>query len=164
MSACIAPARWFSIISMASNIVTDTKAFEAPAATSAAAEATRFLLECEFVQLLADPAYVQYIVQQHLHKDGFEAYLAYLLGHWSTLAYARHLRWPQGLVHLRLLVFDKEFRAAAAREDFCAELREGELHAWRTRAAEADALVEAAVAAAAGGAAAAPRVSLASAT
>ena len=149
---------------MASNIVTDTKAFEAPAATSAAAEATRFLLECEFVQLLADPAYVQYIVQQHLHKDGFEAYLAYLLGHWSTLAYARHLRWPQGLVHLRLLVCDKEFRAAAAREDFCAELREGELHAWRTRAAEADALVEAAVAAAAGGAAAAPRVSLASAT
>ena len=126
---------------------------DAAAAAVAASEARRFVLELEFVQMLADPAYVHYVVQQHLHKDGFSAYLAFLLQHWSTLAYARHVRWPQGLVHLRLLVLDAGFRAAAAREDFAAELRAIELAAWRQRAADADADADAAAAAAAAAAA-----------
>ena len=90
-------------------------------------ESTRFVLELEFVQLLADPAYVCYVVQQHLHKDGFAAYLRYLHGHWSTLPYARHLRWPLGLVHLRLLVLDADFCEAARDDDFIVTLRDAEL-------------------------------------
>ena len=131
-------------------------ASEPPAAPPAAdSESTRFVLELEFVQLLADPAYVCYVVQQHLHKDGFAAYLRYLHGHWSTLPYARHLRWPLGLVHLRLLVLDADFCEAARDDDFIVTLRDAELGAWRAAAVAGDAAAAAAAEAAAAAAAAA---------
>ncbi len=84
------------------------------------ADRTRFELELEFVQLLALPAYVQWLAQQgYLDSDPFKAYLRYLL-YWRDPAYARHLLYPSALTVLELLVCSREFRAAALQPGFVA--------------------------------------------
>lgn len=81
-------------------------------------ELTRFELELEFVQLLALPAYVQWLAQQgYLDSEPFKAYLRYLL-YWRDPAYARHLLCPSALTVLELLVCSREFRAAALQPGF----------------------------------------------
>ena len=107
----------------------------APPPDAADAAHTRFIAELEFVSLLADPAFVSFSVAQFLSKPGFSAYLGYLATHWPTPAYARHVRHPAGLLHLRLLVEDAGFRAAAADGAAAAQFKAAQLDAWRAAAA-----------------------------
>ena len=108
-----------------------------PLASSESAEgaATRFVLELEFVSALADPEYCHYIVAHFVGKPGFLAYLRYLCAHWSTPPYARHLRYPAGLLHLRLLAADESFRASLADAAWAAGFKALQLDAWRAAAA-----------------------------
>lgn len=81
-------------------------------------ESKRFTLELEFVQMLANPAYVQWLAQEgYFASPSFHRYLEYLL-HWRHPDRARFLLYPSALTVLELLVTDPEFRAAAGGPGF----------------------------------------------
>ncbi|KAL9941649.1 hypothetical protein ACHAQF_009192 [Verticillium nonalfalfae] len=65
---------------------------------------TRFEIELEFVQSLANPAYLNHLAAQKLlSKPEFVAYLAYLQ-YWSKPPYLKYLMYPgPTLKHLELL-------------------------------------------------------------
>ena len=101
-------------------------------APAPAPDALRFELELEFVQLLASPAYVQWLSQQGYldHAPFVDGYLRYLL-YWREPRYARHLLCPAALSVLELLVSSTDFRAAAAQPGFV-----GYVQAQLTRASQ----------------------------
>ena len=105
---------------------------------SADAERLRFELELEFVNLMADMSYVAHLsTEGYLQKPSFLRYLRYLLTTWSAPAYAKHVRFPLSLLHLRLAVHDEAFRELASNAVAAAELRGAEIAAWRAAAAPA---------------------------
>ncbi|KAI1815629.1 SOH1-domain-containing protein [Poronia punctata] len=65
---------------------------------------TRFEIELEFVQSLANPFYLNHLASQKLLNDpAFIAYLAYLQ-YWSRPPYIKYLNYPgPTLKHLELL-------------------------------------------------------------
>ncbi len=72
-------------------------------------EEIRFKLELEFVQSLANPAYIQWLFQsQYFSKPEFVNYLAYLL-YWRQPEYAVYVTFPYCLEMLGMLQ-DDEFR------------------------------------------------------
>ena len=81
-------------------------------------EAKRFTLELEFVQMLANPAYIQWLAHEgYLTNASFLRYLGYL-SYWRKPDYARHLLYPIALTMLELLQQDAEFRATALQPSF----------------------------------------------
>ncbi|CAJ0937055.1 unnamed protein product, partial [Mesorhabditis belari] len=71
----------------------------------------RFEIECEFVQSLANPHYLNFLSQRgYFKEDYFVNYLKYLL-YWKRPEYARCLKYPQCLFMLEALQ-EKEFREA----------------------------------------------------
>lgn len=76
-------------------------------------EANRFVMELEFVQLLAKPQYCQWLAANGYFDDpAFIKYLNYLQ-YWTQPKYARYLEYPQSLFYLRALQEEsvrKEFR------------------------------------------------------
>lgn len=86
-------------------------------------ERTRFQIELEFVQCLANPNYLNFLAQRkYLQMPKFIAYLRYLQ-YWRQPEYAKYLRYPMCLHFLDLLQhepFRKEIsttRAAKFIED-----------------------------------------------
>ncbi|KAE9550933.1 hypothetical protein FO519_005847 [Halicephalobus sp. NKZ332] len=74
---------------------------------------TRFEIECEFVQSLANPHYLNYLAQRGYFKEAtFVRYLKYLC-YFKEPNYARTLKYPQALTFLDLLQ-KAEFREAIA--------------------------------------------------
>uniref|UniRef100_A0A183TV30 Mediator of RNA polymerase II transcription subunit 31 n=1 Tax=Toxocara canis TaxID=6265 RepID=A0A183TV30_TOXCA len=73
----------------------------------------RFEVECEFVQALANPHYLNFLAQRGYFKETyFINYLKYLL-YWKRPEYARALKYPQCL-HFLEAVQSSEFREAIA--------------------------------------------------
>eukprot|EP01018_Ginkgo_biloba_P012832 Gb_00272 [translate_table: standard] len=63
----------------------------------------RFLLELEFVQCLANPAYINYLAQNRFFDDeAFVGYLKYLL-YWQRPEYIKFIMYPHCLLFLELL-------------------------------------------------------------
>mmetsp|Transcript_36634 Transcript_36634/g.59219 ORF Transcript_36634/g.59219 Transcript_36634/m.59219 type:complete len:137 (+) Transcript_36634:11-421(+) len=72
-------------------------------------ENTRFQMELEFVQMLANPAYLNYLAQnRYLEDQAFLNYLRYL-HYWKRPEYAKYLVYPEGLFFLDMLE-DETFR------------------------------------------------------
>lgn len=73
----------------------------------------RFILELEFVQLLANPTYIHYLAQNRYFDDeAFVGYLKYLL-YWKRPEYAKFIVYPHAFFFLDLLQ-SAHFRAAMA--------------------------------------------------
>ncbi|GBG68721.1 hypothetical protein CBR_g3263 [Chara braunii] len=73
----------------------------------------RFLLELEFVQCLANPAYINYLAQnRYFDNPSFINYLKYLL-YWTKPEYAKFIVYPHSLFFLEMLQ-SKQFRTAIA--------------------------------------------------
>ncbi|PAV76333.1 hypothetical protein WR25_24002 [Diploscapter pachys] len=73
----------------------------------------RFEIECEFVQALCNPHYLNFLAQRGYFKEAyFINYLKYLL-YWKKPEYAKCLKYPQCLFFLDL-VQEPEFREAIA--------------------------------------------------
>uniref|UniRef100_A0A915CPT8 Mediator of RNA polymerase II transcription subunit 31 n=1 Tax=Ditylenchus dipsaci TaxID=166011 RepID=A0A915CPT8_9BILA len=73
----------------------------------------RFEIECEFVQALANPHYLNYLAQRGFFKEEyFVNYLKYLL-YFKRPEYARTLKYPQCLFFLEAIQ-SAEFREAMA--------------------------------------------------
>ncbi|CAP31388.2 Protein CBR-MDT-31 [Caenorhabditis briggsae] len=76
-------------------------------------EKTRFEVECEFVQALANPNYLNFLAQRGYFKEEyFVNYLKYLL-YWKNPQYARCLKFPQCL-HMLEALQSQQFRDAMA--------------------------------------------------
>ncbi|KAL0923287.1 hypothetical protein M5K25_007338 [Dendrobium thyrsiflorum] len=73
----------------------------------------RFLLELEFVQCLANPAYIHYLAQNRYFED--EAFIGYLkyLQYWQRPEYIKFIMYPHCLFFLELLQ-NANFRNAMA--------------------------------------------------
>lgn len=71
-----------------------------------AEERTRFQIELEFVQCLANPNYLNFLAQRkYLQMPNFVAYLRYLQ-YWRQPEYAQYLRYPMCLHFLDLLQYE----------------------------------------------------------
>ncbi|CAL2029157.1 unnamed protein product [Caenorhabditis brenneri] len=80
---------------------------------TAESEKTRFEVECEFVQALANPNYLNFLAQRGYFKEEyFVNYLRYLL-YWKQPQYARCLKFPQCL-HMLEALQSQQFRDAMA--------------------------------------------------
>jgi mediator of RNA polymerase II transcription subunit 31 len=67
---------------------------------------TRFQVELEFVQCLANPNYLNFLAQRGIFKDpSFVNYLKYLQ-YWKEAKYAKFLKYPQCLHMLELLQYE----------------------------------------------------------
>ena len=76
-------------------------------------EETRFVRELEFVQCLANPRYLYFLVQRNYFGDpNFVNYLRYLM-YWTRPEYIKYIRYPHAVHFLRLLQ-DQEFRTQLA--------------------------------------------------
>lgn len=70
-------------------------------------ETTRFQIELEFVQSLANPNYLNYLAQRGYFKQPtFLNYLRYLM-YWKEPEYCKHLVYPQCLRLLEMLQHEK---------------------------------------------------------
>uniref|UniRef100_A0A1I8C1L6 Mediator of RNA polymerase II transcription subunit 31 n=1 Tax=Meloidogyne hapla TaxID=6305 RepID=A0A1I8C1L6_MELHA len=89
----------------------------------------RFEIECEFVQALANPHYLNYLAQKgYFKEDCFVNYLKYLL-YFKWPAYSRTLKYPQCLFLLECLQY-AEFREAIASTDNARYIEDQLLLQW----------------------------------
>mmetsp|Transcript_17736 Transcript_17736/g.68804 ORF Transcript_17736/g.68804 Transcript_17736/m.68804 type:complete len:151 (+) Transcript_17736:48-500(+) len=78
-------------------------------------ERTRFLLELEFVQCLANTNYLLYLAQnRYFTNPAFIEYLKYLR-YWRKPEYSKYIRYPHCLHFLELLQFP-QFREAFVKD------------------------------------------------
>ncbi|KAL3081865.1 hypothetical protein niasHT_037043 [Heterodera trifolii] len=89
----------------------------------------RFEIECEFVQALANPHYLNYLAQRgYFKEDYFVNYLKYLL-YFKRPEYARTLKFPQCLFFLEALQ-SAGFREAIASVDNARYIEDQQLLQW----------------------------------
>ncbi|KAF8563855.1 hypothetical protein P879_09992 [Paragonimus westermani] len=91
---------------------------------------TRFQIELEFVQCLANPSYLNFLAQQGcFEKPAFVNYLQYLR-YWKEPAYSRYLIYPFCL-HILDLLQSAEFRSELARGHVCRYIDDQILLHWQ---------------------------------
>ena len=85
---------------------------------------TRFELELEFVQMLANPAYLAYLASaKYLQKEEFIYYLAYLQ-YWTKPPYVQWLKYPIATLKNLELLQQEDFRRDIIRPDVMFRLSE----------------------------------------
>ncbi|VDK70947.1 unnamed protein product [Onchocerca ochengi] len=90
----------------------------------------RFEIECEFVQALANPHYLNFLAQRGYFKEPFFInYLKYLL-YWKRPEYARALKYPQCL-HFLEAVQSSAFREAVTCTANAKFIEEQQLLQWQ---------------------------------
>lgn len=90
----------------------------------------RFQMELEFVQLLANPAYLQYLAQNdYFTKPSFKTYLKYLQ-YWHTQPYSSYILYPYCLETLDMLQSSRWLEALADTRVINWLHRE-EFHSWK---------------------------------
>lgn len=100
-----------------------------PPQESAEEARCRFEIECEFVQALSNPNYLNYLAQRGYFKEEyFVNYLKYLL-YFKRPEYARTLKFPQCLFFLEALQ-NVEFREAIASVDNARYIEDQQLLQW----------------------------------
>ncbi|CAL8082858.1 unnamed protein product [Calicophoron daubneyi] len=91
---------------------------------------TRFQIELEFVQCLANPNYLNFLAQQGCFDNpAFINYLQYLR-YWKDPAYSRYLIYPYCL-HMLELLQSAEFRSELARGQVCRYVDDQILLHWQ---------------------------------
>lgn len=91
----------------------------------------RFILELEFVELLASPHYLHYLAYSHYFSDAsFLRYLSYLQ-YWHAPTYAKHVSHPHALAMLDLLQHES-FRSALSNPQFIGMMHEQQFWHWRS--------------------------------
>ena len=96
----------------------------------AAADAA-LLAEAEFIQALAQPAFLQHLARTRALADAaFVARLGALHARWSAPGAAAALHFPMALAFLAAAAGSAAFRAACADDAFIAALREAQFAHW----------------------------------
>jgi len=90
---------------------------------TAAGGDTRFLVELEFVQCLANPFYLHHLAQEgYLDDPAFLRFLRYLR-YFSRPPYVRYVAFPHALAYLELLA-DDGFRERLKHPEFVQECQQ----------------------------------------
>ncbi len=90
----------------------------------------RFILELEFVQLLANPQYLRYLAQNRYFEDErFINFLSYLQ-YWSKPQYIKYISYPHCLYFLELLQRE-EFRNALLQDQYIGLVHHQQFQHWR---------------------------------
>lgn len=90
---------------------------------------TRWEVELEFVQSLANIPYLSYLAQNHYLSDPhFINYLEYLQ-YWSQPNYAKYIVYPNCL-HVLQLLTNEEFRRLLVNPDFTGQLMNDMVNRW----------------------------------
>jgi mediator of RNA polymerase II transcription subunit 31 len=93
--------------------------------------ALRFTCELEFIELLANPWYLQHLAQHKYFDDAnFLRYLDYL-SYWSLPAYARHVTHTHALAFLEMLR-SPAFRAQLLVPAYVEQLHAQQFWHWRS--------------------------------
>ncbi|KAI0033452.1 SOH1-domain-containing protein [Vararia minispora EC-137] len=109
----------------------DTHSILRPSDEAREKNRSRFELELEFVQALANPFYLHSLAHQgFLSQPVFVNYLRYLQ-YWKSKEYARFILYPHALHHLDLLQ-DEQFRKDIAKEEWRDSLNQKQYEHWRT--------------------------------
>lgn len=91
---------------------------------------TRWEVELEFVQSLANLQYLHYLAQnKHLEDPKFLAYLKYL-EYWRLPEYSKHLVYPNCL-HILTLLQSEEFRQQILRADAVGVIMNDMVNRWK---------------------------------
>lgn len=91
---------------------------------------TRWEVELEFVQSLANIQYVNYLAQSDYFSDpAFIAYLEYLM-YWKDEKYSRYLVYPNCL-HILTLLQNEEFRKNVVNPEFMNALMNDMVKRWQ---------------------------------
>lgn len=91
---------------------------------------TRWEVELEFVQSLANIQYVNYLAQSEYFSDpAFIAYLEYLM-YWKDEKYSRYLVYPNCL-HILTLLQNEEFRKNVVNPEFMNALMNDMVKRWQ---------------------------------
>ncbi|GEQ70386.1 hypothetical protein JCM33374_g4063 [Metschnikowia sp. JCM 33374] len=91
---------------------------------------TRWEVELEFVQSLANIQYVNFLAQNGYFSDpAFIAYLEYL-NYWKEAKYAKYLVYPNCL-HILTLLQKETFRKDIVNPDFMNTLMNDMVHKWQ---------------------------------
>jgi len=91
---------------------------------------TRWEVELEFVQGLANPMYVHFLAQQkYLENEDFLRYLEYL-EYWRELPHLQFIVYPNCLTMLTLLK-QPEFRREIARAEVAQLIMDGFFRKWQ---------------------------------
>lgn len=94
-------------------------------------ESLRFMQELEFVQLLSNASYLNFLAQKGYFKDpAFMAYLSYLR-YWKRPEYLSYLTWPSCLSYLDLLLEDDSFRNRLEHFEFAKLLHQQQYQQWQ---------------------------------
>lgn len=95
---------------------------------------SRFEVELEFVECLANPAYLAFMSQQPglLGDARFRAYLVHLLATWTRPSHAALVAYPDGVAHLRRLVEEPGFGDALRDPVFVQTLHREQYERWAT--------------------------------
>ena len=92
-------------------------------------EQIRFQVELEFVQMLANPFYLQHLAQYKYFEDkSFISYLKYLL-YWKQPEYSKFIMYPNCLYYLDRLQ-DEGFRSECAKAGFSQFLMDQQRRHW----------------------------------
>ncbi|KAK0417258.1 hypothetical protein QR680_012910 [Steinernema hermaphroditum] len=90
----------------------------------------RFEIECEFVQALCNPHYLNHLAQRgYFQEDYFVNYLKYLL-YWKKPEYIRALKYPQCLHFLEALQ-SPQFREALASSSAAKFIEDQQILQWQ---------------------------------
>ena len=90
----------------------------------------RFIQELEFVQMLSNPQYLQFLAQQgYFKQETFINYLSYLK-YWQTQPYAKYVVYPYSLQMLDFLQ-ENEFRDQLANMDYSLVLHSKQYKHWQ---------------------------------
>ncbi|PXF47566.1 Mediator of RNA polymerase II transcription subunit 31 [Gracilariopsis chorda] len=94
------------------------------------ADRQRFEVELEFVQCLANSAYLNFLAQnEYLDSPDFIAYLKYLQ-YWRRPEYAKFIVFPHAL-HFLYLLQEPDFREALKRNDYSMILHQQQGYQWQ---------------------------------
>ncbi|XP_059154802.1 mediator of RNA polymerase II transcription subunit 31-like [Physella acuta] len=102
---------------------------------------TRFQIELEFVQCLANPNYLIFFAQRNIFKDpNFINYLKYLL-YWKEQRYAKFLKYPQCLHMIELLQYE-HFRKELVNSQCAKFIDDQQLLHWQHYQRKRNALIQ----------------------
>lgn len=94
---------------------------------------TRFEIELEFVQCLANPMYLNHLAsEKYFEKPEFVAYLDYLQ-YFTKPPYLQYLTYPGPTLNNLKLLQQERFRADILSPDKAVQLAEETLKAWPTQ-------------------------------
>lgn len=93
-------------------------------------ETDRFYLDLEFVQLLCNAKYLQYLAQNnYFTNDQFMNYIRYL-SYWKDPNYAQYIHFPQCLGILDMIIEQKSFRDSLKFPQFVEYLHQQQGSHW----------------------------------